>query len=87
MCNEQEFKQKIMNEFMYYVNGRYFTTLKSARNYATGDHGRDVLLTLGDYDETILSYNPMSERLERVSSVNEAKEKLLREYGSKRFVK
>jgi len=76
-----------MNEFMYYVNGRYFTTLKSARNYATGDHGRDVLLTLGDYDETILSYNPMSERLERIQSVNEAKEKLLREYGSKRFVK
>ena len=77
-----------MNEnFMYYVSGRYFTTLKSARNYATGDHGRDVLLTLGDYDETILSYNPMSERLERIQSANEAKEKLLREYGSKRFVK
>ena len=77
-----------MNEnFTYYVNGRYFTTLKSARNYATGDHGRDVLLTYGDYDETILSYNPMSERLERIQYVNEAKEKLLREYGSKRFIK
>ena len=76
-----------MNEFMYYVSGRYFTTLNDARNYARGDHGRDVLLTLGDYDETILSYNPMSERLERIQSVNEAKEKLLREYGSKRFVK
>ena len=72
---------------MYYVNGRYFTTLKSARNYATGDHGRDVLLTYGDYDETILSYNPMSERLERQMSVKEAKEKLLQEYESKRFVK
>ena len=77
-----------MNEnFMYYVNGRYFTTLKSARNYATGDHGRDVLLTYGDYDETILSYNPMSERLERQMSVSEAKEKLLRKYESKRFIK
>ena len=77
-----------MNEnFTYYVNGRYFTTLKSARNYATGDHGRDVLLTYGDYDETILSYHPMSERLERIQYVNEAKEKLLREYGSKRFIK
>lgn len=76
-----------MNEFMYYVSGRYFTTLNDAWNYARGDHGRDVLLTLGDYDETILAYNPMSERLERVSSVKEAKEKLLREYGGKRFVK
>ena len=76
-----------MNEFMYYVSGRYFTTLNDARNYARGDHGRDVLLTLGDYDETILSYNPMSERLERIQSVNEAKEKLLREYESKRFIK
>lgn len=76
-----------MNEFMYYVNGRYFTTLKSARNYATCDHGRGVLLTYGDYDETILSFNPMSERLERIQSVNEAKEKLLRGYESKRFIK
>ncbi len=76
-----------MNEFMYYVSGRYFTTLNDACNYARGDHGRDVLLTLGDYDETILAYHPMSERLERIQSVNEAKEKLLREYGSKRFVK
>ncbi len=76
-----------MKEFMYYVSGRYFTTLNDALNYARGDHGRDVLLTLGDYDETILSYNPMSERLERVSSVKEAKEKLLREYESKRFIK
>jgi len=87
MCNEQEFKQKIMKEFMYYVNGRYFTTLKSARNYATGDHGRDVLLTYGDYDETILSYHPMSERLERIQTVNQAKEKLLREYEKKQFIK
>ena len=77
-----------MNEnFMYYVNGHYFKTLNEARNYACGDHGRDVLLTYGDYDCTVLSYHPMSERLERVSSVKEAKEKLLREYGSKQFIK
>jgi hypothetical protein len=66
-----------MNEnFMYYVNGHYFKTLNEARNYACGDHGRDVLLTYGDYDCTVLSYHPMSERLERVTSVKEAKEKL-----------
>ena len=77
-----------MNEnFMYYVNGHYFKTLNEARNYARGDHGRDVLLTLGDYDETILSYHPMSERLERIQTVNQAKEKLLREYESKQFIK
>lgn len=76
-----------MNEFMYYVSGRYFTTLNDALNYARGDNGRDVLLTLGDYDETILAYHPMSEQLERIQSVNEAKEKLLLKYGSKRFVK
>ncbi len=77
-----------MNEnFMYYVNGHYCKTLNEARNYALGDHGRDVLLTLGDYDCTILSYHPMSERLERVSSVKEAKEKLLREYEKKQFIK
>ena len=76
-----------MNEFMYYVSGRYFTTLNDALNYARGDHGRDVLLTLGDYDETILSYHPMSERLERIQTVNQAKEKLLREYESKQFIK
>jgi hypothetical protein len=29
----------------------------------------------------------MSERLERIQSVNQAKEKLLREYESKRFIK
>ena len=76
-----------MNEFMYYVSGRYFTTLNDALNYARGDHGRDVLLTLGDYDETILSYHPMSERLERMTSVKEAKEKLLRKYEKKQFIK
>ena len=77
-----------MNEnFMYYVNGHYCKTLNEARNYALGDHGRDVLLTLGDYDETILSYHPMSERLERQMSVKEAKEKLLREYEKKQFIK
>ena len=77
-----------MNEnFMYYVSGRYFTTLNDARNYATGDHGRDVLLTYGDHDETILSYHPMSERLERQMSVKEAKEKLLRKYEKKQFIK
>ena len=76
-----------MNEFMYYVSGRYFTTLNDALNYARGDHGRDVLLTLGDYDETILSYHPMSERLERIQTVKQAKEKLLQEYESKRFIK
>ena len=77
-----------MNEnFMYYVNGHYCKTLNEARNYALGDHGRDVLLTYGDYDETILAYNPMSERLERQMSVKEAKEKLLREYEIKQFIK
>ena len=77
-----------MNEnFMYYVNGHYCKTLNEARNYALGDHGRDVLLTYGDYDCTVLSYHPMSERLERVSSVKEAKEKLLREYEKKQFIK
>lgn len=77
-----------MNEnFMYYVNGHYFKTLNEARNYARGDHGSDVLLTYGDYDCTVLSYHPMSERLERVSSVKEAKEKLLREYEKKQFIK
>ena len=73
--------------FAYYVNGLYFTTLKMARKYAQRVGDSDILLTLGDYDETILAYNPMSERLERVSSVNEAKEKLLREYEKKQFIK
>ena len=76
-----------MKEFMYYVNGLYFANLKTARKYAQRVGDSDILLTLGDYDETIWAYNPMSERLERIQSVNEAKEKLLREYGSKRFVK
>ena len=76
-----------MNEFMYYVNGLYFANLKTARKHAQRVGDSDILLTLGDYDETILSYNPMSERLERIQTVNQAKEKLLREYGSKRFVK
>ena len=76
-----------MKEFMYYVNGLYFANLKTARKHAQRVGDSDILLTLGDYDETIWAYNPMSERLERIQSVNEAKEKLLREYGSKRFVK
>jgi len=65
----------------------YFANLKTARKHAQRVGDSDILITLGDYDETILSYNPMSERLERQMSVNEAKEKLLRKYGSKRFVK
>ena len=73
--------------FAYYVNGLYFTTLKMARKYAQCIGDTNVLLTLGDYDETILSYHPMSERLERIQSVNEAKEKLLREYEKKQFIK
>jgi len=73
--------------FAYYVNGLYFANLKTARKHAQRVGDSDILITLGDYDETILSYNPMSERLERQMSVNEAKEKLLRKYGSKRFVK
>ena len=76
-----------MNEFMYYVNGLYFANLKTARKHAQRVGDSDILLTLGDYDETIFAYHPMSERLERIQSVNEAKEKLLREYESKRFVK
>ena len=76
-----------MNEFMYYVNGLYFANLKTARKHAQRVGDSDILLTLGDYDETILSYNPMSERLERIQSVNQAKEKLLRGYESKRFIK
>ena len=76
-----------MNEFMYYVNGLYFANLKTARKHAQRVGDSDVLLTLGDYDETILAYHPMSERLERIQSVNEAKEKLLQEYGKKKFIK
>jgi len=76
-----------MKEFMYYVNGLYFANLKTARKHAQRVGDSDILLTLGDYDETILSYHPMSERLERIQYVNEAKEKLLREYDRKRFVK
>ena len=76
-----------MKEFMYYVNGLYFANLKTARKHAQRVGDSDILLTLGDYDETIFAYNPMSERLERVSSVNEAKEKLLREYEKKQFIK
>ena len=74
-------------DYLYYVNGLYFANLKTARKHAQRVGDSDILITLGDYDETILSYNPMSERLERQMSVNEAKEKLLRKYGSKRFVK
>jgi len=76
-----------MKEFMYYVNGLYFANLKTARKHAQRVGDSDMLLTLGDYDETILSYHPMSERLERQMSVKEAKEKLLREYEKKQFIK
>ena len=76
-----------MKEFMYYVNGLYFANLKTARKHAQRVGDSDVLLTLGDYDETILSYNPMSERLERKKNVNEKKEKLLQKNKSKRFIK
>ena len=76
-----------MKEFMYYVNGLYFANLKTARKHAQRVGDSDILLTLGDYDETILGYHPMSERLERIQTVNEAKEKLLREYGKKQFIK
>ena len=76
-----------MNEFMYYVNGLYFANLKTARKHAQRVGDSDILLTLGDYDETILSYHPMSERLERQMSVKEAKEKLLRKYEKKQFIK
>ena len=76
-----------MNEFMYYVNGLYFANLKTARKHAQRVGDSDILLTLGDYDEAILAYHPMSELLERIQSVNEAKEKLLQEYESKRFIK
>ena len=74
-------------DYLYYVNGLYFANLKTARKYAQRVGDSDILLTLGDYDETILSYNSMSERFERIQTVNEAKEKLLREYESKRFIK
>ena len=76
-----------MNEFMYYVNGLYFANLKTARKHAQRVGDSDILLTLGDYDETILGYHPMSERLERIQTVKEAKEKLLREYEKKQFIK
>jgi len=55
-----------MKEFMYYVNGLYFANLKTARKHAQRVGDSDILLTLGDYDETILAYHPMSERLERI---------------------
>jgi len=74
-------------DYLYYVNGLYFANLKTARKHAQRVGDSDILLTLGDYDETILSYNPMSERLERIQTVNQAKEKLLRKYESKQFIK
>ena len=74
-------------DYLYYVNGLYFANLKTARKHAQRVGDSDILLTLGDYDETILSYNPMSERLERIQTVNQAKEKLLREYEIKQFIK
>lgn len=67
-----------MNEPKYVSGGKDFSDLKTAYGFAVNHETYDVLMTLDGVNyEVIYRYNTMSERMERVQMVREAREKLL----------
>jgi len=66
-----------MSMAKYVSGGKDFSDLKSAYEFAATHETYDVLMTLDGVNyEVIYRYNSMSERMERVQIVCEAREKL-----------
>lgn len=69
-------EQIIANKFFFWANGRPFQSLNKAKRYAQDTEANEVVITRGEREEILYQYHPMTERLERVQTIAQAKAKL-----------
>ena len=62
--------------WQYVVNCRPFATLREAKRYAEQVEATEICLMRGTNEQLLYQYHPMSERLERVQTIAQAKAKL-----------
>ena len=60
----------------FYTDNKSFTTLKEAKDYAIKHEAPEVGMSIGGLYKNIFQYSPMSERLERVSRVNDVRKSM-----------
>ena len=65
-----------MPKWQYSVNCRFFNELSDAKKFANETEANEILLTRGTSEQILYLFHPMTERLERVQTVREAKIKL-----------
>lgn len=63
-------------KFMYAVGTKIFNKLSDAKKYANETEANEILLMRGTSEQVLYLYHPMSERLERICSVNDAKKRM-----------
>ena len=63
-------------KWQYSVNCRFFNKLSEAKKFANETEANEILLMRGTSEQILYLFHPMTERLERVQTVREAKIKL-----------
>lgn len=62
--------------WQFVVNCRTFTTLREAKRYAEQVEATEICLMRGMNEQLLCQYHPMSERLERLQTIAQAKAKM-----------
>ena len=65
-----------MPKLQYSVNCRFFDKLSDAKKFTNETEANEILLMRGTNEQVLYLYHPMSERLERVCRVNDAKKRM-----------